>query len=330
MRSLAEAAPSRDALSGAARLIHYASVRGWPPMLTGSRYLATNRAYGDPFVFHLTDRGFFSEVNCLLGAAVYGLLIRRRIIVNEDAFAAGPWGDYFASRLPREESPAMVAAVPPESVAASSSSKLFGQIRRRMQRWQRWRRPGFYPGIGVCFGFFRPARAIANALAQPASRDWQQHMPSEPFAALHIRRGDKIEGPAFPGQAEAVEAEGEAIPPERYVELVAAKAPRIKTLFVLTDDFSAVEDLRAVASGYRIVTLAEPAERGYRQPSFDLLPLETKRRQIRRLLVETEVAARSQIFVGGFKSNVARYVALTHDRPRNCFSVDGLAHWIPG
>lgn len=300
-------------------------------MLTGSGYLATNRAYGDPFVFHLADRGFFSEVNCLLNAVVYGLLVRRRIIVNGDAFAAGPWGDYFTGFLPAEDSPAMIATISPQSLASSSSSKLFGQIRRRMQRWQRWRRPAFYPHIGICFGFFRPARAVAAVLTEPASQDWKQHVPPEPFAALHIRRGDKIEGPPpSEGLSETMEAEGEAIPPERYVELAAARAPGVKTLFVLTDDFSAVEDLRAVASGYHIVTLAEPAERGYRQPSFDLLPLEAKRRQIQRLLVETKVAARSQVFIGGFKSNVARYIALTHDRPQACFSVDGLSHWIPG
>jgi hypothetical protein len=47
------------------------------------------------------------------------------------------------------------------------------------------------------------------------------------------------------------------------------------------------------------------------------------------MVAEVEIACRSQLFVGGYQSNVSRYVALTHRCPRRCFSVNNQKRWHP-
>lgn len=55
---------------------------------TIQRYRALNDSFGNPFVFALTDRGFFSEVNNLMDAMTYGLVLWRRLIVDQTAFGS--------------------------------------------------------------------------------------------------------------------------------------------------------------------------------------------------------------------------------------------------
>ena len=93
----------------------------------------------------------------------------------------------------------------------------------------------------------------------------------------------------------------------------------------MTDDYWAVEELNASACGLRIVSLCPPEARGHNQPSFNLQPVEARQSTVRRLMLETEIAARSVFFAGGFKSNVACYVATTHRDPERCVSVDARA-----
>jgi hypothetical protein len=142
------------------------------------------------------------------------------------------------------------------------------------------------------------------------------------FAAIHVRRGDKTRQRLKSGR---MWSEGEEIPISNYLELIARHAPDARDLFVLTDDRGVVEALAQAGSGHRVVSLCPSDERGHDQASFIAALPEQRRASIRRLVVETEIAARSVFFAGGYRSNIARYIATVHRQPQCCVSVDGQA-----
>jgi|LakMenE01Jun11ns_1017448.scaffolds.fasta_scaffold9688224_1 hypothetical protein len=65
-----------------------------------STYHQINSSYGDPFVFCLTGRGFYSEVNNLINAVLFGIVKKRRLYVDESRFAYGSlqWADFFEAK----------------------------------------------------------------------------------------------------------------------------------------------------------------------------------------------------------------------------------------
>ena len=71
--------------------------------LTGQRYAELNSKFGNPFIYSLTRRGLFSEVNNLLNAIAYGLITRRRLFIDESTFGGLRWTDVFNTSLPTSE-----------------------------------------------------------------------------------------------------------------------------------------------------------------------------------------------------------------------------------
>jgi hypothetical protein len=72
------------------------------PALNVKRYLELNHSSGNPFIYTLTRRGFFSEVSCLLNAVAFGLIARRRLFVVKERSNGIGWNDYFDADLPKQ------------------------------------------------------------------------------------------------------------------------------------------------------------------------------------------------------------------------------------
>ncbi len=134
-----------------------------------------------------------------------------------------------------------------------------------------------------------------------------------------MRRGDKVQQRIKGSRAWS---EGVDVPIARYVDLIRSLGPGTPDVFVLTDDHAAVDELADPRHGFRVVALCPSDSRGHDQPSFNLQTAEDRRAIIRRLVIETGIAARSGFFAGGYQSNVARYVATVHADPGRCVSVD--------
>jgi hypothetical protein len=288
------------------------------------RYLELNLGFGDPFIVQLSHRGFFSEVNVLADAVIYGLCNRRRLMVSPTKFNDLRWSDYFASELPTARMRAEWDL--PEVSRVRTRSALFMQL----LNWMDERRNGRFQLAGLEFegDLFQVRRRLyahlcppADAILREAGRSMAEHgLQQGGFAAIHVRRGDKTRQRLKAGR---MWSEGEDIPISSYIDLVARHAPHAGELFVLTDDHSAVEELAAVRPGYRVVSLCPEGERGHDQASFTAASPEQRRASIRRLAVETEIAARSGFFAGGYRSNIARYIATVHRQPERCISADG-------
>jgi hypothetical protein len=289
------------------------------------RYLTLNQSYGSPFVFKLTQRGFYSEVNNLLNAVLFGLAKRRRLIVDESGFEGQNWTDLFTADLPIAPS-SLKSTILKEWCVDGVTHPGFHLIRKWVIR-RNSRFPLLWlPDIGLAGSVFRIKRSLARMLTTPRlSHD----IPSElrrPFAAFHIRRGDKVDGYIINGR---LIREGDNIASSAYVDLLNCRAPEVRSIFVMTDDYRCVEEVKTAAPGRIVHSLCLPSERGYRQDEFSASDVEQKRDSLKRLIAETEIAAASSLFIGGFKSNVARFVTLWHHQPRRCVSIDGQKRWSP-
>ncbi len=106
-------------------------------------------------------------------------------------------------------------------------------------------------------------------------------------------------------------------------------APDVADVFVLTDDYAFLQLLQEADRRLRFHTLCPPSQRGHRQAAFNAQPVDKKREDIGRLLVEVEIAIVSSPFLGGFRSNVARHITTVHTDPGVCHSIDSLKTWGP-
>ncbi|HET8637901.1 MAG TPA: O-fucosyltransferase family protein [Acidobacteriaceae bacterium] len=297
------------------------------PALTGfrERYLAVNEGYGRPLSLALTRRGHYSEVNCLLAAMIYGLVHHRRLIVNESDFEGLRWSELYHSTLP--SAPLSVRdSIEPAWRDMKVGDYAFQKLRDRPKRRHDWHFPVWNSELGV-HSVFSLARHLAEAFCQLADGATLPAMPDR-YIAIHIRRGDKI----IPGFHR-----GQILPPEAvdkpaadYVAAMRAKVPDVRHVWVMTDDYAAVEQLRSAAPDYTFQTMCLRSESGYTQDGFSALSTVEKLAQRKRLITETEVAIRSSAFIGPYLSNVSRFIALRHRDPRNCFSIDRQRRWFPG
>lgn len=295
--------------------------------LTLANYLAINASFPNPFLFALTNRGFYSEINNLLNAILFGLATKRRLFVDQSGFADGQlqWSDLYSSELPWstiEHRP----KIDSHWMSLGVQSEGFEAINAPVNRWFRWRRFFF----SRSYGYLGSTRAAKGYLARLFCRP-RVLLPcpgslSTPYAAIHVRRGDKVAGYDADGR---FLVEGDDVPLVSYLQLIRKKAPKVRNLFVMTDDYRVIQGLRSIDETFQIHSFCPPTELGYTQLAFQDLSSSSKTDAIRRLIAEVEIASQSQAFVGCYKSNVSRYIVQVHAHPDRCFSVDAFKKWFP-
>jgi hypothetical protein len=314
---------------------------------TIQRYRAINANFDNPFVFTLTERGLFSEVNNLLNAIAFGLITRRRLLVDQTMFQGMSWSDFFDADLPGLASP---LPIDPEWIITGVQSRHFRTIRNKVfETWRRGKR--FHPAsYGLKpFDIFTLRRRLAQIFCvrrigpdfdcsishtpdfyRTETAQWHKlNLQPRKFGAIHIRRGDKIEGEGYVNASGQLVIEGESTPISTYLDLVRKWTPSINALFVVTDDYAAMGELRSLAPKLRFVTLCPEESAGYRNREFLKRSLEDRTKGLDRLLTEVQVASQSAFFVGPFKSNLSRFVANVHWNPERCISVDKWRQWTP-
>lgn len=111
----------------------------------------------------------------------------------------------------------------------------------------------------------------------------------ESYIGVHIRLGDKKE-------------EAPLLPPEDYASF-AAKFSDIKSFFILTDDYRAVEELRGKFPGCRFITLCQADELGYSLPKLLRKPYFEQRQSYLRLWASMDILENSELFVGTYSAN---------------------------
>lgn len=119
------------------------------------------------------------------------------------------------------------------------------------------------------------------------------------YNGIHIRGGDKF-------------LEFEKLEVDSYMKKI-SKISNIKNIFVLTDDYRIVSELRENYSEYHFYTLCKEDEIGYFHSDFDKVSLEQKRNDMVKLFASMDILANSQLFVGTFSSNPGMYLGMRMD-----------------
>ena len=238
------------------------------------RYRATNDSFGNPLIFSLTERGFFSEVNNLLNAIAFGLLTRRRFLVDQTKFQGRAWhGAIFSPLIFRVRW--SLLPVDPEWVITDVQSRHFKTIRDEVfERWQRGERFNIASLALEEVDIFTLRRKIAQLFCfrrTVCNFGWSIFDTSSFYGTKACAGGARSAcglmslWPSIFAAAtrskvtsmlpEKLVIEGEKTPISTYIDLIRKFAPAINKLFVLTDDHAAMDELRSYAPKLGLFTL---------------------------------------------------------------------------
>jgi len=129
------------------------------------------------------------------------------------------------------------------------------------------------------------------------------------YLGFHIRRGDKD-----------VEVFLDNL--NKYIEK-AETLSSIRDAFVLTDDYTVIEELEKDYPQWNISTLCTPDERGYIHSQFMQTDPVKKRNSIIKLFADIELLAKSEFFIGNFYSNIGSYLGMRMDKSK-VYTVDNF------
>ena len=288
-----------------------------------------NRRHRRYFVFHLGTRGFFAEITTVARAAIYAHQHHLQLVLDNQQFGYRyqlGWADYYEPFCAEFE-PGMEGQTVQHCDAANRPGVFMREIIAHRPE-QLTLGPYTIEGFGEILRFFMLVlcRPNPHLCEQAATARKVLDLPPR-YAAVHIRRGDKVGW------------EDVYYPVDIYLERLDKAGGSDLPIFVMSDDYRAVQEFeKALGSRGRhnpVSSLCSPEARG-----FDVWALREKKLAYRHgvhneavehqefidhtyrsavdLVTETLIAARSEIFVGTFKSNVTKTISFLHQRPTRC------------
>lgn len=299
------------------------------------RYARLNNSFKKTLVFHVGESaGFFSEYNCMILAMLYCIHNKIRFVLySKDAnfgYQEG-WNDYF------------------EPFCEVTTCKLHkylnmrpnnGKISFTNWRLTKWRikckllnivaelsRPfvpftyytqdlwiSFFSQEMVTRKYYIPELNINGDLVHACNKlielTWRFNIETHmeitkivnslnlpiDYASCHIRGGDKY-----------IETTLLTIDP--YVERIKENA-NIKNVFVLTDDYRIIVQLRNEYPQWNWYTLCGELEMGYFHSNFTKKNFQTKRNSLLNLFASIEIMSDSNRFIGTITSNPSIFMAI--------------------
>lgn len=249
-------------------------------------------------VYFVTNRGLYSELNTLIGsmflAEQYGL----DFYVNyEDGSHHNPLGRWFMFNT-YEQFPTFAGQLS-GPVVMRDGHPLFLQMVAYCQRnmmFEDSRR--LVKKIKYRSEVYNKITALRDSLS----------LPNE-YAAIHIRRGDKIW------------SEAEKTETFRYLNRI---PDNIDTIFLMTDDFSTLSEVQNQTSK-EVVCITNPKMVGNNTSGMIESGQFYTETDLTIFLTETEIAIDSSLYVGTMSSNVSRFIAARRGTLDKCISLD--SYW---
>lgn len=303
------------------------------------RYLKLNKKFRKKLIFRLgMECGFFSEYNNMVIAMLYCLTHRIQFTLYSRPANFGydkGWEDYFLPfceeidhqwhkkynhRYPGAFFPRLdrlkIKAFKLFSNFDYFTHELWNDIRNQdvMQNTHY-----SIPELGID-GDLNEACRILVGMTWHINKETQQlidkrieslKLPKE-YSSMHVRRGDKS---WEVGHSEL----------DRYMELLKEKTD-IKDVFVATDDYTIVEELRESYKSYNFYTLSTPTDTGFFYDQYAALESNAKKEHMLALLTDVTLLEQGNVFVGTYSSNIGMFIGLRKDREK-CFGID-YDHWI--
>lgn len=313
-------------------------------------YNKLNQSFRKRLIFRLgVDSGFFSEYNNMVLAMLYCLKhkIRFELYADWTHFALrNGWNDFFTPFQSENhqiinkdynlrpyiieqsrESP--FKKFVKYNCITSAYKTLFGIDYLTQDLWAQHRDPAFaqatftIPELGMdnislleatqqCIRAFwqyneHSASVIANFIASAG-------LPNDDYISLHVRAGDKF-------------TETKMFDFSEYMR-PAQEISRNRKAFILTDDYTVMEQLRMQYPDWEFFTLCEPEERGYFHRDFVRQDRTFKYRQHLKLFANMDICAGATKFIGTYSSNPGMYMGMRIGEERcRCLDYDQWLIW---
>lgn len=118
----------------------------------------------------------------------------------------------------------------------------------------------------------------------------------EKYASVHVRKGDK-------------DTEYEFISTDNYIEKL-KELSGLKDVFILTDDYTVIENLQAQYPDLRFFTLVNPEERGYVHNDFKKADPLKKRNDLIKLFTSMEIMRAAELTIGAYTTNPGMFLSM--------------------
>lgn|GEM_PF-834754 len=309
-----------------------------------------NDQHEECMVYVFGDRGFYAELTTVARAMIYAWVNGYRLLLDSSgstwAYELG-WADYFkpfcgsSADVAAEKIVAHCDFDQPQDratfnrlLAFTPEEIVFGQLKIK----------GFQAILAFFTAMiFRPTAdcqaevdRLTDSLDLPKTDDagTSDATGDATYDAIHIRRGDKV------GDEDIF------YPVEAYLNRLGKLHPG-QTLFVMSDDATAVEEvrdcLRRPKGSVRVVSLVRPESRGFdagklrRGEPFmgestvmadDRLHREYIRGNTRKLIAETLIAARASRFCSTWRSNVGQVISFLRSNSSECQLIEPPANTV--
>lgn len=303
-------------------------------------YKKVNSCFSPKFVYHLGgESGFFSEYNNMILAMLYCLDKSIKFsIYSEDAnfrYKKG-WNDYFLpfceeagnkmhSFFNRRTNPRFknYQLRRADQVLTNIFRKVNSNVLTTFDLWDEIRSMNtsasyIFPKLNLHGDLRMICRELIKMTwkyNQQTTYEIEQYRQSAnlplQYIGFHIRGGDKF-----------IEADIQNC--RKYIEK-AEQLSDIRSAFVLTDDYTVIEDLVKNFQAWSFSTFCKEEERGYFHNSFKHETPELKRERYIKLFASVDVLADSELFIGTFSSNPGMYLGMRM-QPDKAFSID-LPNW---
>ncbi len=116
------------------------------------------------------------------------------------------------------------------------------------------------------------------------------------YVGTHIRSGDKV-------------TEAKLSPVNDYISYI-KNVTTLKDVFVLTDNYNIIKEIRSDYSDYKTYTYCHENEKGFSEGEYNLMNKDAKKKITIKLLTDIEILSKSSVFVGTLSSNVGIFVGM--------------------
>lgn len=289
-----------------------------------------NAKQKDHLVYHLGNRGFYAEITTVARAMLYAYLNNFQLSLCSEEFGylyKQGWRDYFLPFCDEYDTSIIEDAVTHFHSDIRGPGTLLNNIRTFIPEHISFG-PITIDGKQEILRFFMK---LIFKFTPEVKEKINEHiarltLPYE-YNAIHIRRGDKVGG------------EDIFYPAELYLKQLRHKGNTDLPLFIMSDDYGAVQELRNVLNekgiSQRIITMCNEEHAGFdiyalrdrtlayqkkdgRQKSTAREYKENIFNETVRLLAETLIASRANLFVGTQLSNIGWMVKALHNEPECC------------
>jgi hypothetical protein len=286
------------------------------------KYNQLNNSFNKTLVFRVgIQAGLYSEINHMFLAILFCLKNKIRFVLssrdNNFAYDKG-WQDYFlpfceesysAIHLKYNARSYQISPTIPNIIKTKIIRKALKVDYLTQDIWN-FIRDAKFQNETFDFSELEISGNLVNALHIVVNHIWhfqpeiQQEIDtriqslnlSAEYVGVHLRGGDKA-------------TEAKVSPFYDYIQYI-KKVSALKELFVFTDDYKNIIELKSSFPDYHVYTFCKEGEKGFSEGAYNLLHKEAKREITIKVLTDSEMLYKSSVFVGTMSSNVGLFIGM--------------------